>query len=379
MKNYYLPFLLATIILISSCQTSTRQSEIEVIEVDVESTAEMKLSEFFTDFQMVRLETSDDVLIGEIRRIKQANGKIYVSDGHGLYIFDQSGKCLSSINKKGQGPGEYSGLQDFAVDGENIVIWSNAARKLLVYRESGEFVSEYKLTHWALVMSPPIDHNYLLYSGNQIGDGNNYKLHVINNEGETDIKFLQIDAVKSKYLHIIQEYNFTKYKDKLRFFEAYNDTIYTITKDKIEPAFYVDFKGKNIPQSFFDRGFENLMKFMQSFSQQDYAVGVSFFAENEQAKMFCSYYQNKGKLTVFDAQKKTSQTFSSIQDDVFFNSLKLNVDEFRYFAGENIVFPVDAATFVDWRENHQVSEKYKDIIETVKDDDNPVLFIFKLK
>jgi len=379
MKHFYLLFLLITLILISSCQPVSRQSAIEVIEVDAESSDEMKLSAFFTDFKVVRLETSDDVLIGEIGRIKQANNKIYVSDGNALYVFDQTGKCLSFINKRGQGPGEYSGVQDFTVDGENIVIWSNAARKILVYRESGEFVSEYRLKHWAHVMSPSVAHNYILYSGNQIGDGDNYKLHVINKEGETDVKFMPINEIKSKYLMILQEYNFAKYKDNLRFFEAYNDTIYTITEDKIEPTFFVDFKGKNIPQSFFDRGYENVMKFIQSFMQQDYAFGVFYFTENEQTKMFCSYYQNKGKLTFFDVQSKTSQTFSSIQDDVFFNSLKLQIAEFHYFANENIIFPVDAATIVERRENYQVSEKYKNIIDTVKDEDNHVLFIFNLK
>ncbi|MDR3245841.1 MAG: hypothetical protein LBT50_05350 [Prevotellaceae bacterium] len=123
------------------------------------------------------------------------------------------------------------------------------------------------------------------------------------------------------------------------FFESFNDTVYTIKNDK---------------RLFFDKGYENIVDFFQSLAQTDYAFGAyQQYAENERTKMVRII--NGTKLTFFDAQKKTSQTFSTIQDDIFFNSLKIPVNNFSYFAGESIVFPVDAATIVDWRENHQVS------------------------
>jgi outer membrane protein assembly factor BamB len=101
----------------------------------------MKLSEFFTDFQVVRLEISDDVLIDDLvfGKIEQANGKIYVSDGNALYIFDQSGKILS----------------------------------------------EHKLIYGGQSISLTGD-KYVLYLGHSIRDKTSNKIHIINTDGQTE-------------------------------------------------------------------------------------------------------------------------------------------------------------------------------------------------
>lgn len=376
MKKYYL-FFLCLALIINSCKQPKVQYQLTGIEVDALSNGEMKLSEFFTDFQIVRLETNEDVLIGNISQITYANNKIYITDGIALYIFNKTGDFLSSIDKRGQGPGEFVGVSKFTVDGENIVIMSRTLRKWLIFRESGEFVAEYKLSYFPEEIFSLGNHNYILYSGNNMENKN--KLHIVSDD-KVEIEFMLVNNKKAKYLHYITPYSFFKNKDAVRFFEPYNDTIYTIANGKIEPAFYIDFKGKNIPPSFFNIEHENIMKFAQSVEQHDYASGVFQFAENENTKMFSSYYKwSNGKLTFYDAQKKTSQTFSSIHDNVFFNSMKISVNDFRYFAGENIIFPVNAVTISDWREKYQVAEQYKDIIGSVNEDDNPVLFIFHLK
>jgi hypothetical protein len=353
---------------------------ISIIEVDVTSNDEMQLSNFFQDVKIVKLETKDNVLLGEINYIVQANNKIYITDVYAstLYIFDKTGKFLSSINKKGQGPGEYIGVTQFVVDRENIVVMSRSLRKLMIYSESGEFLSEHKVNCSALDISLLDNHYYVLYCGNDKAGSEN-KLHLIDTDN-TEKQFIPVDAVRSKYLHYISPYNFFKGTNAVRFFEPYNDTVYTITKDKVEPAFYIDFKGKNIPSSFYGAGHENIMTFAQSLMQHEYAAGVFRFAESEQTKMFFTYYQwNKAKLTLYDMQNKISRTFSSIYDDVVFKSLVIPVNDFKYFASENIIFPVNASNIVEWRNNYQIDEKYKDVINAVNEDDNQVLFIFNLK
>jgi hypothetical protein len=355
------------------------QSPLTVIEVDAASDNEMKLSDFFKDFRIVRLETNDSVLLDEIQSIVQANDKIYVSDVRALYIFDKTGKFLSSINKKGQGPGEYTGISGFTVDGENIVIMSRTLKKIIVYRESGELVAEYKVDCYAQDISLLGEHNYVLYCGNDRADSRD-KIHIINS-GKEEKQFMPIDEGRAKYLHYVSPYNFSVGGgDKLRFFEPYNDTVYTVTGDTIEPAFYIDFKGRNIPPSFFAIKHKDIRAFAESVMEHDYAAGVFRFAENENTKMFVSNYKwSNVKLTFFDMRNKTSQTFASIRDDVFFNSLIVPVNEFPYLAGENIIFPVNAITVTDWREKYQPAEQYKETLNAVDEDDNPVLFIFDLK
>jgi hypothetical protein len=352
-----------------------------VIEVDVTASDEMKFSDYFENFRTVKLETSDSILLGEINSIVLSNDKIYLTDiyANTLYIFDKTGKFLSSINKQGQGPGEYVYITQFVVDGENIVTKCGSLRKIIIYTEAGEFISEQSINCSPMDISLLGNHNYVLYSGNDRAGSAN-KLRVVN-FAKADKQFIPIDAVKSKYLHYRAPYNFfKKSKDTVRFFEPYNDTVYSVTKDMIEPAFYIDFKGKNIPQSFFKTEHENIFTFSQSVMQHEYAAGVFRFAENEWSKMFISYYQwNKARLTLFDMRNNTSKTFSSVCDDIFFDSHSISLNDFQYFAGENIVFPVTGATVAEWKKKYRINEKYKDIINTVNEDDNQVLFIFDLK
>jgi hypothetical protein len=50
--------------------------------------------------------------------------KIYILDrmGNALHVFDENGKFLRSLQKIGQGPGEYRTLWDFAVTGKGLYL-----------------------------------------------------------------------------------------------------------------------------------------------------------------------------------------------------------------------------------------------------------------
>lgn len=82
-----------------------------------------KLSEIFACLDFIPLETGDDFLLSNIRRIKKRNGRYYVQHNeHQLDVFDGEGKYLAKIGSRGQGPGEYSALCDFDADKEYIYI-----------------------------------------------------------------------------------------------------------------------------------------------------------------------------------------------------------------------------------------------------------------
>ena len=97
-----------------------RFASVPGIEVDVASDTELKLSEYFENFRMLKLPT--DTLMGEIKSIKCENNKIYISDGLTLFIFSEEGELISCFEKRGEAPDEYSGISDFVIDGEDIII-----------------------------------------------------------------------------------------------------------------------------------------------------------------------------------------------------------------------------------------------------------------
>ena len=79
------------------------------IKVDLNKPQTASLFDYFSHIELIPLETNDKVLIGWIEEITYNKGRYYVFDRqqHRIYVFDDSGKFMFQINKRGQGPGEY--------------------------------------------------------------------------------------------------------------------------------------------------------------------------------------------------------------------------------------------------------------------------------
>ena len=363
--------------LLCSCQPTERDHSIATIEVDVISNAELKLSEYFENFRMLKL--SSDSVMGIIHRIRYANNRIYISDRTYMFIFSDTGELLSCFTKRGRGPGEYSGITDFIVDGETIVVLDRSFRKLQTYSHSGEYISTHDLECWAQAVSPMVDHTCFLYYGTQYCENERYKLRRVKS-GQEDSLYLAIDKHQANYLKIFSNHNFYQHQESIYFFETYNDTVYeSIRGGSMNPFFCVDFQGKNIPASFFERDYTDILHFSQEFDKQLYAYGVVDFVVNDRFLMFGSYYQKNKKLTVFDRKDQISNTFATVKDDVYFNGLNFPLSKFSYHADNQIIVPINAFEAVEWRNSYPLSKQFEEIVNMTDEEDNPLLLIFDFR
>jgi hypothetical protein len=377
-KRNALFYMVSILIFIPGCHITKDQLEIETISVDIKSNAEMILSDYFEDFRMIKLAMDENYPVGEIAKIQQENHQIYISDGHTLFIFSETGDWVSGFNHTGNGSGEYHSITDFTIVEDDIIILDRDKHKLLTYNPLGMLISEITIPYWAMKLSPSIDRFYMIYGGNEPGNENAYKLHLTQN-GQNISQFLPVNQVQTTYLHVSALSNFFKYKHQIRFFETFNDTIYTLNGNRIEPTFHIDYRGRNIPSSFFDNDYANIFDFFQAVHNASYAYGITQLVENDKIMMFGSYYRRESKITLADIQDKKSYTFASIKDDVFFGSLIIPMEDFVYFADENIIFSVDAPKIIEWRDKYQPGKKYENMIGATNENDNPVLMIFNLK
>ena len=86
------------------------------------------LLEYFENFRMT--QASDGYSYGEkLENIKCEKYKIYISDGLTLFAFSEEGELALCLEKRGEAPDEYSGISDFVIDGENIIILDRNQQK----------------------------------------------------------------------------------------------------------------------------------------------------------------------------------------------------------------------------------------------------------
>ena len=107
----------------------------------VKDTVYVPLSTFLSDFEMIRLENSDEALIGLTMAV--AVSKHYIGvfcvQTRAYKLFNQQGDYIRNISSVGQGPDEFLALYDSYIDEENnrIYLLPYRATKLLVFDIEG--------------------------------------------------------------------------------------------------------------------------------------------------------------------------------------------------------------------------------------------------
>lgn len=98
-------------------------------------------------------------------------------------LYDDQGEFIRQIGSLGNGPGEYLDMTDFEISGKEIIVFSNASRKMLHYNITGSFIKEIPIIfHGASLV--PIDSNYLLWTQNNVSPQIPYDLILMDSSGE---------------------------------------------------------------------------------------------------------------------------------------------------------------------------------------------------
>lgn len=107
----YVYTFLYTFLVLSSCQ----ENNYSTVHIDLNGTHSQPSIEIE---QMIFLETNDEVLIGEIHKVRHYKGKYYVMDlfvSKNLFLFDSFGEFITSL-QRGSGPGEIEHFNEFFID-----------------------------------------------------------------------------------------------------------------------------------------------------------------------------------------------------------------------------------------------------------------------
>jgi hypothetical protein len=112
-------YILLTVALIA-CKTTEQQPGLIKIPASEPLAKKTPLlaENYFNSIDIIPLETTPESLIWEIKKIFFIDSGVYIFDGKQsqVLLFDNKGKFISKIGKKGRGPGEYIHIQDFTID-----------------------------------------------------------------------------------------------------------------------------------------------------------------------------------------------------------------------------------------------------------------------
>lgn len=213
----------------------------------------ISLSQIASNVEYIKLESNKDCMIWSGVSSFFTDSIIFIVKGGPILKFSHNGKFLSEILKIGRGPGEIdpAGGVSIIPDKKLIVSQKNSQHKLLYFSYDGKFIRSVNYPANVLIVHVMKDGRYIYY---QSGSASNTKYSfILTNERNDTISFvknhkfwlnsgqLEVNPGRSDFRSIYYLSN------RIFFKSLYNDTVYTISSNKIVPSYYVNLGKYKIP------------------------------------------------------------------------------------------------------------------------------------
>jgi hypothetical protein len=218
-----------------------QKSSIEgAIFVDLNKPEKVSLFDYFDSIELIPLETSDEILIMGIPKIIVHQDKYYAFDiqQNIIFVFDQTGKYLYRIDKKGQGSGEYTFINDFNVNpfSGNLELLEPYGR-VLIYDLSGNYIEtkrvvypDFRAVHEFAILD---NHTHVFYAMFEPK-----KIIYFNLDEQ---KLLHIEFEEDRELGAFATKNLYQFQDDWYFFRPIHPVVYRLGQEGIEVTFQFDF------------------------------------------------------------------------------------------------------------------------------------------
>lgn len=124
------------------------------------------------EIRYVPLETRDDILISHIGKTIYAQGCYHIFDfvSKKIQVFNKQGRFVYSIDKIGQGPGEYTSILDMDVSSQgDVYVVDSSKSKIIKYSSQGTQFEEYNIGKRCMEFAALNDS--IFYLANLIDDG----------------------------------------------------------------------------------------------------------------------------------------------------------------------------------------------------------------
>lgn len=368
-----------------------KKSSGKELHFDVYSALQKKMpkliaSQFVEDIEFVPLETTDECLLAEsLRDITITEDDIILYDYKGCYRFDRQGKFKNRIGTKGNGPGEYTNSLSIMVDATNqwVYMMDYMQKKYVKYDFSGKYLGDILLDDYigfdSYVLKPMtfLMENSLYQFASQ---GERFSLKIASEKYKRMMSQMRCEYkgdIPKKLTCDPHVYNF---RGDLYVNDYWCDTIYKVVNPYLLESYAILDRAK--------------LKYSTNYNDQDLMVDkkgqdvLSIFDLNETERYFM-LTTSLGNVVV---DKKNGQSFAGE-----FNVKESCVEDDLYggpgLRGNNLFSCVQGNEYYTFHYAHEFIEKsngkhriadnrykaYRNMVNGLKADDNPVIMIVKLK
>lgn len=403
----------------TGCSDKIETEKYPVIDLvgSVEKYQQAFCSDYFSSIDLIPLETNEECLLPVVPspKIILKDSFIFMS-GNCLYAFDGSGKFLNQIGRKGQGPDEYLYCSSFFINTDKSVLYVEDFNKIPAYDFNGNYIRT--------IQTPKLDDKKLidisyvgddLFIGSMFNDGKNkYKYCLFDKNGEITACFpnhVFFNREKERASTYDRALNPIRVDNQLYLKDYINDTLYILEKSKLQPAYIFGLGKYSYPIEYLEAfNIENLHP-LNSFI---FGIGLNivgtpkFFFYNIRVPDLFSKPKAKPRYShllkktipndsyvygIYNIEQKTNILLDTDDHSQkgFVNDLNGGLPFVpKYYAGNGLVVDVwHPETMKEMLteeyfasqtiKDQQAYQKLKEVLKDLKEDDNPVVVVAKLK
>lgn len=351
----------------------------------------LNLSDFVEEIEYIRPEypaSLVDFILG--MSINEDYLLLEVRDG--LLCYTREGKFIREIGKKGHGPAEHLGIRSSALFNDCVAINSNYNRKILWYDTNGNYLKQSAVSNNVFKINI-LDTNRIvihLQHGIPMGDPDLFVVGILDNNGDT-IQLRKADPYYPEGLTtspVIWEYNGT-----VRVLTCINDTVYSISENEITPAFVVNFGKQKVSQEAFAD-----MRLLEE-ERWKYITNLTFYETTQNLFAMFQYNNNRwiavydksaAKISAWSVKPKNVNKYGIVEGGGWVNDIDGGISPtyFHSVSGGYFALQVQPEElknqFNDNKKaiivrNPQKHEKLEKIINSLSEDENPIIVLYKLK
>lgn len=346
----------------------------------------LKLSEVADSVKLILLQTNDECLLSRIMEgnILMSGHRIYIPCNNGVFLFSDDGKFIKRISKRGQGPGEYSGIRYIGVNEKLDRFYIFSHGKAIVFTQDGDLLHECRIPlgwQFAFVGDSCIA-SFIYNNTGQKRD----RVVLTDLSGDTLNRFQRTDlfAIASGmnyYMFTMHDRYFYGYNGNTHFKDIYNDTVFTVTPDSLVPHCILQMGKYALP---LEKRYECLDGDQIVFEQQSASYWRPMFFEGSRwitvpytSWQVFDYAHITRKLAMYD--RSTGDCFT-VKDGQFENDMNSVLPFYPTInPKENVLMQVwSASDILNMAEDHPAMLQDKRL-NGIVEDSNPVLMTVYLK
>lgn len=277
MKLFFTSFSL--VLLVFGCASERVESEganPETIVLDRLNSAPLLLNDHFAEVVFL------PVFGGELYDVTSATDfkldeefTLHVGGVDREIIRYEKGVFVDAFAGTKEGINKVIGVDQFIVDGEKAYTILDRTGQVIIKVVDNQVTerTQLGLYAWDFARHPK---GYMLYVGNNPGI-NQGRLCLVDEEGNLLKDYFPIG--EKRYINIRKHDFIYDEGGVLYFAEPHYQTIYDLTLDGPQSKIKIDFGDRQIPESFYDRGFTNVAEFLMPLGKTDYFRNEADFYE----------------------------------------------------------------------------------------------------